>query len=85
MLFLFTNAVRLHAGAAAGALATVETSRWIEGWNAHDARALGELLTDDVDFVLVNGTLVHGRPASRTSMLKSLPADIGTACFGTTA
>lgn len=60
-LFLFTNAVPPHAGAAAGALATVETSRWIEGWNAHDARALGELLTDDVDFVLVNGTLVRGR------------------------
>jgi uncharacterized protein (TIGR02246 family) len=42
--------------------AIVETvSAWVTGWNAHDASALGRLLTANVDFVLVNGRELHGR------------------------
>jgi uncharacterized protein (TIGR02246 family) len=42
--------------------AIVETVRaWVAGWNAHDAPALGQLLTPDVNFVLVNGRELHGR------------------------
>ncbi|BCF94179.1 MULTISPECIES: SgcJ/EcaC family oxidoreductase [Paraburkholderia] len=37
------------------------TTRWIDGWNAHDAATLGNLMTPDVDFVLVSGMLLHGR------------------------
>jgi uncharacterized protein (TIGR02246 family) len=37
------------------------TTEWVSDWNAHDATALGKLLTPDVDFVLVNGKLLHGR------------------------
>jgi uncharacterized protein (TIGR02246 family) len=52
-------------GAAAdpvtASLVRAATARWVDGWNAHDAEALGRLLTSDVDFVLVNGTLLHGR------------------------
>jgi len=43
------------------ALVSAMTSSWVDGWNAHDAIALGKLLTPDVDFVLVNGTRLHGR------------------------
>ena len=43
------------------ALVTSATTRWVNGWNAHDAAALGNLLTSDVDFVLVNGRLLRGR------------------------
>jgi uncharacterized protein (TIGR02246 family) len=50
-----------QARAGANMIASAATARWIKGWNAHDAAALGRLLTDDVDFVLVNGTMLHGR------------------------
>ena len=47
---------------SAGQAAVVETvSAWVTRWNAHDAPALGSLLTPDVDFVLVNGRKLHGR------------------------
>jgi uncharacterized protein (TIGR02246 family) len=34
---------------------------FINAWNAHDAKALGQLFTEDGDFVGVGGTLWHGR------------------------
>jgi uncharacterized protein (TIGR02246 family) len=34
---------------------------WVKDWNAHDARAIGQMLTPDVDFVLVNGRWLKGR------------------------
>jgi uncharacterized protein (TIGR02246 family) len=46
------------AGTAAVA-ATVNT--WVKDWNAHDAKAIGQMLTPDVDFVLVNGRWLKGR------------------------
>jgi uncharacterized protein (TIGR02246 family) len=34
---------------------------WVKDWNAHDAKAIGEMLTPDVDFVLVDGRWLQGR------------------------
>jgi uncharacterized protein (TIGR02246 family) len=50
---------RAKNGDAAAIAETVDA--WVAGWNAHDAPALGKLLTLDVDFVLVNGRELHGR------------------------
>lgn len=50
-----------EADQQADARVLATTVRWVEGWNAHDATALGKLLTPDVDFVLVNGKLLRGR------------------------
>ncbi|WP_109482101.1 SgcJ/EcaC family oxidoreductase [Paraburkholderia sp. C35] len=41
--------------------ATSTTTRWVKEWNAHDAIALGNLLTPDAEFVLVSGMLLRGR------------------------
>jgi uncharacterized protein (TIGR02246 family) len=40
---------------------TAAVSAWVQGWNAHDAKSLGRLLTSDVEFVLVNGVELQGR------------------------
>ncbi len=35
--------------------------KWETAWNQHDLKALGELVTDDVDFVTVGGRWLKGR------------------------
>ena len=35
--------------------------RWCDAWNAHDVKALTELLLPDADFVTVTGKWLHGR------------------------
>ena len=62
MVLLSTHAAAPRAESATEALVSATVTRWVDGWNAHDVQALGELLTTDVDFVLVSGTLVRGRP-----------------------
>jgi uncharacterized protein (TIGR02246 family) len=34
---------------------------WCEAWNAHDVKALTDLLLPDADFVTVTGKWLHGR------------------------
>jgi uncharacterized protein (TIGR02246 family) len=61
-LFTARNEARADPAKQGGRGAIVEAvGAWITGWNAHDAPALGQLLTPDVDFVLVNGRELHGR------------------------
>jgi uncharacterized protein (TIGR02246 family) len=40
---------------------TSTVNTWVNDWNAHDADAIGRMLTQDVDFVLVNGRWLKGR------------------------
>jgi uncharacterized protein (TIGR02246 family) len=40
---------------------TATVTTWVNDWNAHDANAIGQMLTRDVDFVLVNGRWLKGR------------------------
>jgi uncharacterized protein (TIGR02246 family) len=63
LCFLLLPTYVAHAQADAGgdSIALASTTRWVSAWNAHDAMALGKLLTADVDFVLVNGMLLRGR------------------------
>jgi uncharacterized protein (TIGR02246 family) len=61
VLLLSMSMTDAQAHTGSSAFVSAMTDGWINGWNAHDAAALGRLLTDDVDFVLVNGTMLHGR------------------------
>lgn len=40
-------------------------SQFVEAWNAHDMRALGDLLTTDVDWVTASGKRLGGREKVR--------------------
>jgi uncharacterized protein (TIGR02246 family) len=46
---------------AAAAGAQRDITAWVDGWNQHDARALGDILSPHVNFVLVNGIWLRGR------------------------
>jgi uncharacterized protein (TIGR02246 family) len=37
-----------------------------DAWAKHDGHALPQIMADDVDFVTVGATLIHGRPAFET-------------------
>jgi uncharacterized protein (TIGR02246 family) len=60
-LLLSMSMTSTQVRAEGNALVASTTAKWVDNWNAHDAVALGKLLTQDVDFVLVNGTMLHGR------------------------
>jgi uncharacterized protein (TIGR02246 family) len=61
VLLLSLPMANTQALAGENTLAASTTAKWVDNWNAHDAAALGKLLTPDVDFVLVNGTRLRGR------------------------
>lgn len=50
-----------HATSANTSTVAATVRTWVDNWNAHDAKAIGQMLTPDVDFVLVNGRWLKGR------------------------
>lgn len=54
-----TSSASQETNATSAVTATVTT--WVNDWNTHDAKAIGQMLTPDVDFVLVNGRWLKGR------------------------
>jgi uncharacterized protein (TIGR02246 family) len=49
------------AAASSEAAVAATVSVWVKEWNVHDANALGQLLSPNVDFVGVSGALLKGR------------------------
>jgi uncharacterized protein (TIGR02246 family) len=42
--------------------------RFVQAWNAHDAKALGELFTEEADFINAEGQWSTGRPWIRAQL-----------------
>jgi uncharacterized protein (TIGR02246 family) len=42
--------------------------QFCDAWAKHDGHALAKIMADDVDFVTVATTYLHGRPTSKRSM-----------------
>ncbi len=59
--FVFDGAARAQSKADEDAVRKLPQA-FCEAWNKHDGHELAKIMADDVDFITVGATLIHGRP-----------------------